>query len=113
MVSEKLRRDRDRMQRIVSGMLAGYEFLYTPAGRREWLATAERTALKDETAAFRERIYSFYRGIGIWPRRNRIPTPAEWQQGTDFRILRGTLKPPAPSFGQMFDFSFWRRAAQK
>lgn len=112
-VSEKLRGQRDRMQRIVTGMLAGYEFLYTPAGRREWLATAKRTALKDETDASRAQIYAFYRGIGVWPRRNRIPTPAEWQQGTDFRILRGILKPPAPSFTQMFDFSFWRRAAEK
>ena len=102
---------RDQLQEIEDGLLDGYESLYTPEGRRKWIAEAKKAVLKDESDKVVAGVYDFYRKIGFWPRRQDVVTEQEWKRGVEFRIDEGLLKPPVPAFNRVFDISFWRQAA--
>jgi len=101
------------LQRITNGLLDGYESLYTDEGRERWIAEAKKSALEGESDEFVEQIYAFYRDVGMWPRRSDVPTQEAWNSGVRFRLDEGLLEPPVPSFQQVFDVSFWRKAAGK
>ncbi|MDQ5822114.1 MAG: ABC transporter substrate-binding protein [Actinomycetota bacterium] len=58
-------------------LLANYAFLYTPAGRRAWIAEAQDTVMAADTPALAERVYAFYRQIEVWPRRREVLTAIE------------------------------------
>lgn len=103
---------RVRLQTIISNMIKGYEHLYTPAGRREWIAYAKKTSLKGEPDSLVEQVYGFYRGINMWPRRTSYPSKARWDASMRFRVAHKLLEGSAPSYDRAFDLSFWKNAAK-
>lgn len=108
--TDRARTNRARLQTVISGLIAGYERLYTDAGRREWIAYAKRTSLKGVPDSLVRQVYDFYRGINMWPRRDSYPTKAAWDESMRFRVSHGLLEAPAPSFVRAFDLSFWKAA---
>jgi ABC-type nitrate/sulfonate/bicarbonate transport system substrate-binding protein len=101
---------RRQLQRVVDGLLGGYAFVYTPAGRRAWIAVARRSALKGPDAPLAPRIYAFYRRTRFWPLRDRPVTPSQHARTVRFWVQAQELKGPVP-FARVWDSSFWRRAA--
>ena len=99
------------VQKIVDGLLDGYEFAYTAAGREAWLAEARKAALEDDTPELAHRTYDYYRRIGFWPRRGQPVTTA-----THDRIVRfwldAKLIEEGASYGELWAPDFWKAAAQ-
>ena len=97
--------------RAVRGLLDGYAFAYTPAGRRAWIAVARRSVFRadPELAA---RIYAFYRSVRFWPLRDRPVTPAQHRRTVRFWLGADQLEGYVP-FSRVWDASFWRLAAAR
>jgi ABC-type nitrate/sulfonate/bicarbonate transport system substrate-binding protein len=104
------RMHRAQLQRVVDGLLAGYAFVYTPAGRRAWIEVARRSALRGRDARLAPRLYAFYRRTRSWPLRGDPVTPAQHARTVRFWLGARELEKPVP-FARVWDSSFWRRAA--
>jgi ABC-type nitrate/sulfonate/bicarbonate transport system substrate-binding protein len=104
------RMHRAQLQRVVDGLLAGYAFVYTPAGRRVWIETARRSVLEGPDARLAPRLYAFYRRTRAWPLRGEPVTPAQHARTVRFWIHAHELAKPVP-YARVWDSSFWRRAA--
>jgi ABC-type nitrate/sulfonate/bicarbonate transport system substrate-binding protein len=110
---EETREQRDFLQQVVDQLVESYEFLYTDEGHDAWVAKARETALEEESDEFIEQMYTFYRDVGMWPRRDDVVSEQEWERGMKFRLDEGLLEPPLPSFSEAVDVSFWKQAASK
>ena len=96
--------------RIVRGLLDGYAYVYTAAGRRAWIVTARRAVFRsDPTLA--PQIYAFYRSARFWPLRNRPVTRAEHRRAVRFWLDAHELARYVP-FARVWDQSWWRGAAR-
>jgi ABC-type nitrate/sulfonate/bicarbonate transport system substrate-binding protein len=104
------RTHRAQLQRVVDGLLAGYAFVYTPAGRRAWIETARRSVLRGPDARLAPRLYAYYRRTRSWPLRGEPVTPAQHARTVRFWIHAHELDKPVP-YARVWDSSFWRRAA--
>ena len=102
---------RARLQRVVDGLLDGYSFVYTPAGRRAWIEVARRSAFERRDAALVPGIYAFYRRTRFWPLRDEPVTRAQHERTVGFWLRANELAKPVP-FARVWDESFWRRAAR-
>ena len=100
------------LRRVVDGLLDGYAFVYTPAGRRAWVSLARRTVLRRENATLAPRLYAFYRRVRFWPLRNAPITPAQHARTVRFWIAAHQLD-RFVSFARVWDESFWRRYAER
>jgi ABC-type nitrate/sulfonate/bicarbonate transport system substrate-binding protein len=97
--------------RIVRGLLDGYGYVYTAAGRRAWIAAARRSVFRrDPTLA--PRIYDFYRSARFWPLRDRPVTRAEHRRAVRFWLAGRQLERYVP-FARVWDASWWRNAARR
>jgi ABC-type nitrate/sulfonate/bicarbonate transport system substrate-binding protein len=97
--------------RIVRGLLDGYAYVYTPAGRRAWIAAAGRSVFRaDPTLA--PPIYELYRSVRFWPLRDRPVTRAEHQRAVRFWLDAHELARYVP-FARVWDPSWWRGAARR
>jgi ABC-type nitrate/sulfonate/bicarbonate transport system substrate-binding protein len=97
--------------RIVRGLLDGYAYVYTPAGRRAWIVAAGRSVFRaDPTLA--PRIYDFYRSLRFWPLRDRPVTRVEHQRAVRFWLAAHELARYVP-FTRVWDPSWWRGAARR
>jgi ABC-type nitrate/sulfonate/bicarbonate transport system substrate-binding protein len=97
--------------RIVRGLLDGYAYVYTPAGRRAWIVTARRSVFRsDPTLA--PSIYAFYRSLRFWPLRDRPITLVEHQRAVRFWLDAHELARPVP-FARVWDPRWWRDAARR
>jgi ABC-type nitrate/sulfonate/bicarbonate transport system substrate-binding protein len=97
--------------RIVRGLLDGYAYVYTPAGRRAWIAAARRSVFRtDPTLA--PGIYDFYRSVRLWPLRDRPVTRAEHRRAVRFWLAAHELARSVP-FAHVWDASWWRDAARR
>jgi ABC-type nitrate/sulfonate/bicarbonate transport system substrate-binding protein len=103
------RMHRAQLQRVVDGLLAGYAFVYTPAGRRAWIETARRSVLRGPDARLAPRLYAYYRRSRSWPLRGEPVTPAQHARTVRFWIHAHELDKPVP-YARVWDSSFWRRA---
>ena len=96
--------------RIVRGLLDGYAYVYTAAGRRAWIASARRSVFRsDPTLA--PHIYDFYRSARFWPLRDRPVTRAEHRRAVRFWLAGRQLERYVP-FARVWEASWWRRAAR-
>jgi ABC-type nitrate/sulfonate/bicarbonate transport system substrate-binding protein len=95
--------------RVIRGLLDGYAFVYTPAGRRAWIAGARRTVLDGEPE-LAPRLYHFYKSARSWPLREEPVTPAQHRRTVRFWLDLHQLDEYAP-YSQVWDASFWRAAA--
>jgi ABC-type nitrate/sulfonate/bicarbonate transport system substrate-binding protein len=96
--------------RIVRGLLDGYAYVYTAAGRRAWIAAARRAVFRsDPTLA--PGIYAFYRAVRFWPLRDRPVTRAEHRRAVRFWLDAHELARYVP-FARVWDPSWWRGAAR-
>jgi ABC-type nitrate/sulfonate/bicarbonate transport system substrate-binding protein len=95
--------------RIVRGLLDGYTYVYTSAGRRAWIVTARRSVFKGDPA-LAPPIYDFYRSVRFWPLRDRPVTPAEHQRAVRFWLAVHGLARYVP-FSHVWNASWWRSAA--
>lgn len=100
----------DKAQTIVDGLLDGYEFAYTDAGRNAWLEEARRSALESDTPDLARRTYAYYRRIGFWPRRGHPFTKAAHDRIVRF-WLEAELIEQAVAYGELWEPAFWRAAA--
>ena len=96
--------------RVVRGLLGGYTFAYTAAGRRAWIATARRSVFRGDPA-LAPRIYDFYRSVRFWPLRDRPVTPAEHRRTVRFWLAAHQLARYVP-YSRVWDPSWWRRSAR-
>jgi ABC-type nitrate/sulfonate/bicarbonate transport system substrate-binding protein len=97
--------------RIVRGLLAGYAYVYTSAGRRAWIVAARRSVFRnDPTLA--PQIYSFYRSARFWPLRDRPVTRAEHRRAVRFWLAGHQLERYVP-FARVWEASWWRNAARR
>jgi ABC-type nitrate/sulfonate/bicarbonate transport system substrate-binding protein len=97
--------------RIVRGLLDGYAYVYTPAGRRAWIVAARRSVFRSDPA-LAPRIYAFYRAVEFWPLRDRPVTRAEHQRAVRFWLDVHELARYVP-FARVWDPSWWRGAARR
>ena len=99
------------VRRIVRGLLDGYAYVYTTAGRRAWIAAARRSVFRnDPTLA--PAIYDFYRSVRFWPLRDRPVTRAEHQRAVRFWLAGHLLERYVP-FARVWEPSWWRNAARR
>jgi ABC-type nitrate/sulfonate/bicarbonate transport system substrate-binding protein len=103
------RTHRALLQRVVDGLLDGYGFLYLPAGRRTWLARAQRSVLDDDGPVVAEQMYAFYRRVRFWPLRDEPVTPAQHLRTVRSWIETHQLDGVVP-YRRVWDASFWRAA---
>jgi ABC-type nitrate/sulfonate/bicarbonate transport system substrate-binding protein len=96
--------------RAVRGLLGGYAFAYTAAGRRAWIATARRSVFRSDPA-LAPRIYDFYRSVDFWPLRDRPVTPAEHRRTVRFWLAAHQLARYVP-YSRVWDARWWRRSAR-
>ena len=102
------RAHRALVARVVRGLLGGYAFVYTPAGRRAWIVAARHSVLRDDPE-LAPRVYDFYEAVRFWPLRSDPVTPAEHRRTVRFWLRLHQLDAYVP-FSQVWDTSFWRRA---
>jgi ABC-type nitrate/sulfonate/bicarbonate transport system substrate-binding protein len=98
------------VQDLVSGLLDGYEYGHSAASRPTWVAKAKNSALEDDDRSFIEQTYEHYRKIGLWPRRDRPVTPQHHDRAVALWGRYGLIDGPA-RFREVWDISFWRKAA--
>jgi NitT/TauT family transport system substrate-binding protein len=96
--------------RVVRGLLDGYAFVYTRAGRRAWIAAARRSVAHAEPQ-LAPRIYAFYRSARFWPLRDDPVTPAQHRRTVRFWLDAHQLEEYVP-YHRVWDGSFWRAAAE-
>ena len=96
--------------RVVRGLLDGYTFAYTVAGRRAWITSARRSVFRGDPA-LAPRIYDFYRAIRFWPLRDRPVTPAEHRRTVRFWLAAHQLARYVP-YSRVWDARWWRRSAR-
>ena len=96
--------------RIVRGLLGGYAFAYTPAGRRAWIVAARRSVFRGDRE-LAPHIYDFYRSVRFWPIRGRPVTAAEHRRTVRFWLGAHQLARYVP-YSRVWDSSWWRRAAR-
>jgi len=99
------------MNRVVGGLLAGFESLYGTGGREAWVAKAREGDLADEPVEVADRIYEDERAIEYWPRGGPL-TEAEFNAAQDFYTANGIVEEPVP-FDQAWDIHFWQNAAKR
>jgi ABC-type nitrate/sulfonate/bicarbonate transport system substrate-binding protein len=99
----------DLVADVISGLLDGYEFVRSPAGRRAWLRQAIEYAGEEEASVVDE-VYDRQKQIGYWPRKDE-PYPPE-RHGQSVRFWRDAdLLVHDPPFETVWQTSFWREAA--
>lgn len=67
----------DDLERIVSGLLDGYAFVYSKDGKSAWTEEARRSFLKDEDPAVADNLYAYYKNVRYWPTHDRAVSEAE------------------------------------
>jgi ABC-type nitrate/sulfonate/bicarbonate transport system substrate-binding protein len=93
---------------VVSGLLDGYEFVRSPAGRRAWLTQATKYAGKEEASVVNA-VYDRQRQTGYWPRKDEPLTAERYGQAVRFWREADLLDSEAP-FEKVWQISFWRKA---
>jgi NitT/TauT family transport system substrate-binding protein len=87
---------RDELERIVSGLLDGYAFVYDKNGRSAWIEDARRNFLKDEDPAIAEKLYAFYKNVRYWPTRDRVVDEAEHDRAVRLWLDAGQIEKGVP-----------------
>ena len=106
-VSRKAIEERpEQVETIVDGLLDGYAFAYTDAGRAAWLEEAQRTALEGDTPELARKTYDFYRRVGFWARRGQPVTPAQHARVVRFWLAEGLVE-KAAAYAQIWEPRFW------
>jgi ABC-type nitrate/sulfonate/bicarbonate transport system substrate-binding protein len=108
---EFARRNRRQLQTLVGDLLAGYAFVYGPQGRSAWIAEGQRDVFGGDPPSIPAQIYTHYRTVGMWPRRDRPITAADYQRQLNLLVSTGQVPRSSP-FRTVWDPSFWERAAQ-
>jgi ABC-type nitrate/sulfonate/bicarbonate transport system substrate-binding protein len=106
-----LQSHRALLQRFVTGMTDAYDYLYTPAGRRAFVALARSDPLKGVPDSIINATYTNYKQIGFWPHRRKPVTKAQWRSRIQFWVRNGIVDADAP-FNRLWNLSFWRAAAK-
>jgi ABC-type nitrate/sulfonate/bicarbonate transport system substrate-binding protein len=104
---EYARTHRALLQRVVDGLLEGYAFAYTPAGRKAWLALARRSVLEGERPSVSARVYAFYRRVRFWPLREEPVTAEQHARTVRFWLAAHQLDKFVP-YRRVWDPRFWR-----
>ena len=108
---ESAERRPQRVQRLVDGLLDGYELAYTDDGREAWLDEAGATALEGDSSALARRAYDFYRRVGFWPRRTEPVAKAVHERIVRFWLDEKLIERGAP-YDEVWDPTFWENAAK-
>jgi ABC-type nitrate/sulfonate/bicarbonate transport system substrate-binding protein len=106
-----LRSHRAQLQRFVTRMTDAYDWLYTPAGRRAFIARAKGDTLKDVPNSIISAMYTNYKQIGFWPHRRKPVTAAQWRSRVQFWVRNDIVDADAP-FNRLWNLTFWRAAAK-
>jgi ABC-type nitrate/sulfonate/bicarbonate transport system substrate-binding protein len=110
LVTEKFARENAaRLRGLVREMLGTYDSMYTPEGRRAWLAAAAET-FRGEPASTPPRLYEYYRRHGLWPRADRPITAEEHRRQVNQMVRDGEI-PKFVAFETVWEPSFWQSAA--
>jgi ABC-type nitrate/sulfonate/bicarbonate transport system substrate-binding protein len=64
------------LKTVVAGLLDGYRFVYSPAGKAAWIKKADETVLAGDSPDLVSSTYDYYRSIGFWPRPSAPVTAA-------------------------------------
>lgn len=105
-----LRGNRDVVERVVHGLLDGYDFVYGDEGKAAFVAEARRGPLSEDPPALAAQTYDFYREEGLWPRADE-PIDADRMVATQrFWLKTGQLEKSLP-FPKIWDVSFWQSAS--
>ena len=104
---KRLREKPDEVERFLDGMLDGYAVIYGPAGREAFVAESGKGPFLNGSDASAGKLYDYHRSIGIWPRRDRPYTAAEYAPLVRFWKRHGVVEKSAP-FGELWDTSYWR-----
>jgi ABC-type nitrate/sulfonate/bicarbonate transport system substrate-binding protein len=99
------------VQQLVDGLLDGYGFVYTEAGRTAWLALARKTVLAHTSATLAPGVYDFYRQVRFWPIRDEPVTAAQHEKTIRFWLRVGQLEQDV-AFSRVWDDHFWRDSAR-
>jgi ABC-type nitrate/sulfonate/bicarbonate transport system substrate-binding protein len=107
-----LDKHRADIQKIVDALTEGYERAYTPAGRKVFLEEAAKGDLKGADPRIAERVYADYTAHDYWLHGSDVYREAAYNTLVAFWLHQGTLD-KAPAFSDLWDVSFWRKAAEK
>jgi ABC-type nitrate/sulfonate/bicarbonate transport system substrate-binding protein len=101
---------RAEVQTIVSALFQGYQRIYTPAGKKEFVQHAYDGPLKGADPRIAGGAYAWYVKRSYWPRAGTSFTRAGYEQVTSWWKANGVISAPPPPFANVWDTSFWRRA---
>jgi NitT/TauT family transport system substrate-binding protein len=104
-----IREDPEVVERVVGGLLDGFEYVRTPEGGSAWLVQAKEVAGPEEVPVL-EKVYDRQRTIDYWPRKDQPLTAERYQRILRFWLSEGLLEKAVP-FGDVWQISFWNTAA--
>jgi ABC-type nitrate/sulfonate/bicarbonate transport system substrate-binding protein len=102
-------KNRELLEDVVGGLLDGYEFVRSEAGRKAWLAEAKPHAGGKEGEAVLDAIYDRSKEIRYWPRRDEPVSEERHDQSVRFWRDAGLVESHVP-FDEVWDTSFWQAA---
>jgi ABC-type nitrate/sulfonate/bicarbonate transport system substrate-binding protein len=97
------------LKTTVDGLLDGYRFVMSPAGRTAWIEKAKATVLAGSPDWLIAGTYDYYRSIRFWPSADEPVTPAIHERAVAFWTASGQLEGGVP-FAKLWDASLWRAA---
>jgi ABC-type nitrate/sulfonate/bicarbonate transport system substrate-binding protein len=111
---EFARKNAALIEDMVAGLLDGYEFVYSPEGKKAWTDEAKRFLEEEgqeveDVESFTENLYEFYHRLNYWPRPGEPADQAEYKETVDFLAQTGLVE-KAPPFDRVWDVSFWKSA---
>jgi ABC-type nitrate/sulfonate/bicarbonate transport system substrate-binding protein len=105
-----LEKHRTDVQKIVDALMQGYADAYTPAGRAEFLREAAKGDLKGADPRIAERVYADYTAHHYWVRGRDVYSRRAYNTLMAYWLREGALK-KGPAFSDLWDTSFWKKAA--
>jgi ABC-type nitrate/sulfonate/bicarbonate transport system substrate-binding protein len=87
------RRNAKALQTMVTDMLTEYALMYTPAGRRLWLA-AGSDVVRGDPPQMAAAVYAYYHRYGMWPLPGRPITSALYAQMLGQLVSTGQVAKP-------------------
>lgn len=108
--SRYVRENKDTVERVVHGLLEGYEFVYGDEGKPAFVAEARRGPLSEDPPALAAQTYDFYRREGLWPRADEPITSARSDATQRYWLKTGQIEKALP-FPKIWDVSFWQSAS--
>jgi ABC-type nitrate/sulfonate/bicarbonate transport system substrate-binding protein len=101
--------NRELLEKVVGGLLDGYELVRSDEGRKAWLAEAKPHAGGKEGEAVLASIYARSKRTGYWPRRDEPVSEERHDRSVRFWREAGLVESDV-AFDEVWDTSFWEGA---